>query len=103
YILEGRRLIDDVMGLKMRARAQRAHAGQTNYSCSRADGASSGTPLGANCSGIGTGWRRALRTGLRALGFLVAARFAVFLTFLTAFRDFGAPWDFFFAGLLAVR
>jgi hypothetical protein len=47
------------------------------YSCSKPDGTSSGTPLGANCSGVGIG--RTLRISLRVVrGFLAVARFADF-------------------------
>jgi len=75
------------------------------YSCSKADGASSGMPLGANCSGVGIG--RAFRTGLAALrDFLAVARFANFRArvFLVFFFDvFADAFAFFVTVLFAFR
>jgi hypothetical protein len=79
-------------------------AGQT-YSRSKADGTRSGTPLGANCSGVGIG--RAFRTGLRTLrDFLTAARFTDFRArvFLIFFFDvFADAFAFFAPAFFAFR
>jgi hypothetical protein len=72
------------MGCKVRGWAHRAHA--DSYPCSSADGTNCGTPLGANCSGVGI--TRTFRTALRTLRDIFAfSRFTglrarVFLTFL---------------------
>jgi hypothetical protein len=104
-VFERRWLVDYVMGIKMRARPQRA---ARRYFCSRAEDASSGAPLGASCSGEGAA-ALAARTGLRErLRDFFAVRFADFLAepllAWAAFLDLReAVLRAAFAGRLALR
>jgi hypothetical protein len=64
---------------------------ERRYSSSRPEDTNSGAPLGANCSGVGIGWRT-LRAAFRAVlrvAFLATTRFAGFpdRAFLAFFFD----------------